>query len=156
MEDNTGIDVPATREEMVGAIKRYRKATLNLGEMKERGKEYLEQVKAEIEQDLEGARAELDASKESLRILLKQSGENNYRVPGLGTAYFVRGRRTRVVDEDAVVAALSSMGRYSPDFWDTTINKRNVKEAAEKVLKEEGELLEGMESEEVETLAVRL
>ncbi len=145
--------------EGINQLERYRAAKEALEEQEQRGKAYLEMVKANVEQDLAPLREEVEASRQSIEAYVREeNGGEKFKVPGLGTAYFSRKRQTKIVDQEALLeSAHSYYGGEIGFLYDEPMpNRAACKKFAESWLNDVGELVPGVESEEVETLNVRL
>lgn len=149
-----------SEDAMIRNLRRYRELKGRLEQAEERGRRYVEQVKAEVEQDLVALRTEVDFLKEGFEVYIKEyNGGENFKVPGLGTAFVQRRRTAKVADEQKF--GLYVLNAY-PARYDAVFvaqpDKLNKKEA-DKLVKaalEDGEILPGVEVEEAEALAVRL
>lgn len=145
--------------EGIQQLERYRKAKDALEEQEQRGRAYMEKVKADVEQDLAPLREEVEESRRSLEAFVREeNGGEKFKCPGLGTAYLTRKRQTKIVDEDAFEEAIRA--DLDPDdvdaLFDHRLNLSRAKKAAEELIEQTGEIAPGVESEEVETLNVRL
>lgn len=140
-------------------LERYRKAKEALEEQDQRAKAYLEMTRANVEQDLAPLREEVEAARASIEAFVREeNGGEKYKVPGLGTAYLSSRRQTKVLDLQAFLEAVHDYtgGQVEQLYDDPKPNSAACKKYAESWLSDEGELLPGVESEEVQTLNVRL
>lgn len=144
------------RNVMIDQLRRHQSTRAELEELEERGKAYLRKVAADIDAGLAAQRKALEDSSRSLSNLLKQIGESKYRVPGLGTVFFQRRRKTEIIDKDALLEAFEERDDLDLEpAYDRKLNTTTLKRMAEGRLQENGELLPGIESEVVETVVVR-
>lgn len=143
----------------VEQLDRLRKCKEVLEEQEARGKEYLEKVKHDVEQDLAPLREEVEGARLSVEAFIRE--ENNgekFRCPGLGTAYLTKRLSTKIVDEKMFAESARTKISYEELeslYAPPKLLVSDAKKFAEAVLKEDGELLSGVESEEVESLTVR-
>ena len=149
---------PGYVDDMIATMLRLQNAKDALEREEEIGKRVIEQVRANIEADLAPRRQEIEDCRRSIEAFIRQNGYPTFKAPGLGTAYIASRRQTRVVDLEAFRVHLRS---ESPEdlatlYNEPVLNKTRCKKFAENVMKETGELMPGVESEEVETLTVRL
>lgn len=148
-------------EDMIGSMKRYRAAKERLEEQAEIGRQYVESVKADVEQDLEPLRREVEAARSSIEAFIREeNGGEKFKVPGLGTAFLSKRRKVCVVDEGEFLKAYRQREAEGGDperyLYEYKLVPARVKTAAERVLEEDGEIPPGVEAEQVETLSVRL
>lgn len=160
MTAETLVPEATSEEAMISNLRSYRQVKAKLEEQRERARMLLAQVEAEIAQDLAPLEREMEALRASMRAFIAEHNDGgNFKVPGLGSAYIQSRRQTKVVDEDSFVAEVRSM--YSEEdaaalYDEPRFNLSRGRKFAEAVLKDTGEILPGVESEETQALTVRL
>ena len=145
------------REEMIRQMRILRAKQEELQEATKRGQQLIHQVTLDVAQDLDPLQHEVQDARVNLETMIRQENEGaKFKCPGLGTVYLSKRRRTTVVDQEAFIQAFDDKtDGASGNFYERKLVPSRVKQAAEGYLEEYGELLAGVESEEVETLNVR-
>lgn len=143
-----------SREDAVQQIRRYKRYKDELEEQRHRGKEYIKQVRAEVEEDLKPLEERTEALEQSLInfVELENSGRS-YRVPGLGTAYTTDRTRVRISDREAFEASLGDAEQT--ELYDRKLNESRAKAYAADCYGEDGEIVPGIEIEPYKSFAVR-
>lgn len=162
-EVEVSVEIPvaeaATEEAMISNLRAFRRVKARLEEQRERGRMLLAQIEAEIAQDLAPLEREMEALRVSMQTYIAgHNGGEKFKVPGLGTAYIQSRRRVRIVDMEAFLNAVHAYtgGRVDHLYDEPKPNAAACKKYAENWVSDEGEILPGVESEETETLSVRL
>lgn len=143
------------QDEMIRELRSLKARQAELDEAKERGRAYVEQVREAVAQDLRPLEEAVEAARWNVEVLIRDhNGGQKFRVPGLGTAYLQRRRAFKVVDPEALARSVGEAERqrlYDPP----KINTGRAKSFAQSVFNEDGQILPGVETEEVESLSIR-
>lgn len=159
-EQATTTEPIASEDVLISMMRRLAEAKKHQEEQKSRANRYLEQIRTEIAEDLAPLEEEIERARQSIRAyLIEERGGESFRVPGLGSAGIQHRRQTRIVDEEKFVVEIRT--NYSEEdaasvYDEPRFNAGRAKKLAESILKEYGEILPGTESEEIQTLTVRL
>ena len=161
MEENQPTLV--TTDDMITLMLRYETAKTDLEQDQEIGRRVIERVRANVDADLEPRRREIEDCRRSMEAYIHQNGGAKFKAPGLGSAYLSKRKSIRVVDENSFETWIESLDETDPR-WDEVhqavypakFSAAGAKKLAEQEIKESGEVLPGIEYEEVETLNVRL
>ncbi len=145
---------PATETEMVAQMRRYRSLKKAREQQKERAREFLDQVKAEIEADMRPIEEEIEAARRSMLAFITQNDGRKFRVPGLGTAFTQHRISVKIEDEEAFTASLDDTERAQ--VTETKLNPSRAKALAQGSFEGGGEIRSGCEVEENDTLVVKL
>ena len=152
-----------TTDDMIALMLRYQSAKDALEQEQEIGRRVIEKVRANVETDLEPRRREIEDCRRSIEAYIRQNNGAKFKAPGLGSAYFSKRKSVMVRDPDAFEDWFNGLNDQSPE-WDrinqllfpVKFSVTGAKKLAEEEIKESGEVLPGVEYEEVETLNVRL
>ena len=152
-----------TTDDMITLMLRYETAKTALEQDQEIGRRVMERVRANVDADLEPRRREIEDCRRSMEAYIHQNGGAKFKAPGLGSAYLSKRKNVRVVDEEAFENWFDALDEESEEWLDisqllfpTKFSVAGAKKLAEQEIKESGEVLPGIEYEEVETLNVRL
>ncbi len=145
---------PATEPEMVAQMRRYRSLKQAREQQKERARQYLDQVKAEIEADMRSLEEEIERARLSMLTFITQNGGRKFRVPGLGTAFVQHRISVRIEDEEAFTASLDDAERAS--VYELRLNPSRAKALVQSSYEGGAEIRPGCEVDEKQTLAVKL
>ena len=145
------------RPDMVRWMKDLRDSRETLKEEEERGKEYLAQCRAEVEQDLEPRRKAIEKLEEMIAIYLKEeNGGEKYKVPGIGTVFLTHRTTPKIVDEDVLGETIKE---WNPLAYETMtsvkLDRKKAQAFANKFLKGDGLIMPGIEVTETESLSLR-
>lgn len=145
----------STQGAMIDAMRRYRATKRNLEADEQRAKEYLEQVKGQIELDLAPAREHLERLRSSMENFINvENVGRKFRVPGLGTAYTSRKIHVEIDDAQALEEAFGEEAEEL--LYESRFSSRKARKEVADAYTEDGELLPGAEVEERDVLCVRL
>ncbi len=140
---------------MIAQMRRYRSLKKAREQQKERAREYLDQVKAEIEADMRPIEEEIETARHSMLAFVREvNAGRKFRVPGLGTAFTQHRVSVKIEDEEAFTASLDEAERAS--VYETKLNPSRAKALAQGSYEADGETRPGCEVEEKDTLAVKL
>lgn len=156
----TATEQIVSEDTLIAMMRRLAEAKKHHEEQKARAAKYLEQIRAEIAEDLAPMEREIEWTRQAIRAyLIEERGGESFKVPGLGSAGITRRRQTKIVDEEKFIAEVQT--QFSEEdaasvYDEPRFNQSKAKKLAEDLLREYGEILPGVESEEVQTLTVRL
>ncbi len=145
---------PASEPEMVAQMRRYKALKTAREQQKERAREYLDQVKAEIEADMRPIEEDIEHARLSMLAFITQNGGRKFRVPGLGTAFTQHRVSVKIEDEQAFTASLDDAERAQ--VFEIKLNPSRAKALVQGSYEGDGEIRPGCEVEEKDTLAVKL
>ncbi len=144
---------------MVDALRRYRSLKGELDVQKRRAKEYVEQVKAEVEADLAPLEARLDRLRTSMQTFVEEyNAGGKFKCAGLGTVYTSKGFSITIADERAFQSYVGGElpGEYLDRVFPRKLSASAAKRLAQEELEETGRQLPGIEAELTRSLNVRL
>jgi len=146
---------PASESEMVSQMRRYRSLKKARVQQKERAREYLDQVKAEIDADMRPIEEQIEHSRLSMLAFISEvNAGRKFRVPGLGTAFTQHRISVKIEDEETFTASLDDAERAQ--VFEIKLNPSRAKALVQGSYEGDGEIRPGCEVEEKETLAVKL
>lgn len=158
-QNATAVEQIVSEDALIAMMRRLAEAKRHLEEQKARAAKYLEQIKTEIAEDLAPMEREIEWTRRAIRAyLIEERGGESFKVPGLGSAGITRRRQTKIVDAEAFV---KSVRDANPDalaslYDEPKLSLTKSKKYAESVLHEVGEIIPGTDTEEIQTLQVRL
>ncbi len=146
---------PATEPEMIAWMRRYKALKKTREQQKERAREYLDQVKAEIDADMRPIEEEIEHARLSMLAFISEvNAGRKFRVPGLGTAFTQHRISVKIEDEETFTASLDDAERAQ--VFEIKLNPSRAKALVQGSYEGDGEIRPGCEVEEKETLAVKL
>ena len=143
--------------QVVSWVKQLAEMREELATAEERGKEYLAQCKADVEQDLQPRRDAIAKLNEMLTIFLKEeNGGKKYAIPGLGTVYLTNRTTPKIVDETVLAQEIQARNPLAYTAMQiTSIDRSKAQKFANGILKETGEAIPGIEVTHTEAVSFR-
>ncbi len=146
---------PASEPEMVAWMRRYHSLKKAREQQKDRTREYLDQVKAEIDADMRPIEEEIEHARLSMLAFISEvNAGRKFRVPGLGTAFTQHRISVKIEDEQAFAASLDDAERA--EVFEIKLNPSRAKALVQGSYEGDGEVRPGCEVEKKQTLAVKL